>query len=213
MIHQTHNTDLYDYCIKHSDDQGKLLDQLFRVSHLKTLQPRMVSGKLQGRFLSMISKLKRPKYIVEIGTFTGYAALCLAEGLTSDGQLITIEVNPELSHISSEYFERSNYSLQIKAIVGDALDILPTLDSDIDLVFMDAKKQDYPEYFNHLIDKLSPGGMILADNVLWDGKVLQKQKDKTTKAIHDFNKMVNEDQRVSQVMLPIRDGVTVIIKN
>lgn len=204
------NEDLLAYCVEHSSPQGDLLEWIYRQTHLKTLAPRMVSGPLQGRILSMISQLCNPRRILEIGTFTGYATLCLAEGLVPDGEIITLEIDKSYQHISDEAFSRSHYSGQITQLMGDALELLPKLDGNFDLVFMDAKKKDYPVYFDLIIDKMSSGGVILADNILWSGKVLHENKDKTTEAIHRFNQKILEDPRVMSVILPIRDGINII---
>lgn len=202
--------DLLEYCVRHSSPQGDLLEWIYRQTHLKTMAPRMVSGPLQGRILSMISLLHKPRRILEIGTFTGYATLCLAEGLDPDGEIITLEIDNAYQHISDEAFSRSDYGGQITQLMGDALELLPKLDGTFDLVFMDAKKKDYPVYFDMIIDKMSSGGVILADNILWSGKVLNENKDKTTEAIHRFNEKILEDPRVMSVILPIRDGINVI---
>lgn len=204
---------IYSYCEDLSTPHSRLLADLYRESHLKTMQPRMVSGPVQGRLLSLISKLIRPKNILEIGTFTGYATLCLAEGLASDGRIITIEVNPELAFISDKYFELSDYSSQIVPMVGDAKEIIPALDEAFDLVFIDAKKQDYIAYYDLIIEKVNSGGLILADNVLWNGKVLQEKHDKTTASIHAFNQKMLADDRVENIIIPIRDGINAIRKN
>lgn len=204
---------IYSYCEDLSTPHSRLLADLYRESHLKTMQPRMVSGPVQGRLLSLISKLIRPKNILEIGTFTGYATLCLAEGLASDGRIITIEVNPELAFISDKYFELSDYSSQIVPMVGDAKEIILDLDDAFDLVFIDAKKQDYIAYYDLIIEKVNSGGLILADNVLWNGKVLQEKHDKTTASIHAFNQKMLADDRVENIIIPIRDGINAIRKN
>jgi len=213
MLIDQHQANIYDYCEKHSESHSSLLADLYRETYLKALKPRMASGPLQGRILSLISKLKSPKNIVEIGTFTGYATLCLAEGLHPSGYITTIEINPELAHISSKYFKKSPWASQIKPILGHALDLIPTLEDGIDLVFIDAKKTDYINYYNDILDKVKTGGIILADNILWDGKVIDpSQKDKTTQAIREFNVLVNNDKRVSNTILPLRDGVNILVK-
>jgi predicted O-methyltransferase YrrM len=175
----------------------------------------MLSGHLQGRFLAMISHLVRPKYILEIGTYTGYSALCLAEGMDTNGKLITIDVNPELEDLVNHYIESAGYKNKIQMIIGDAYQIIRTLPQSFDLVFIDADKSSYAKYFDLVIDKLNPGGVILADNVLWSGKVIDNQsleKDKDTQLIDAFNKKVQLDPRVETVLLPIRDGITLIRK-
>lgn len=206
---------LQSYCEKHSSEEPNILKKLNRQTHAQVLQPRMLSGHLQGRFLSMISKLVKPKYILEIGTYTGYSALCLAEGLTADGKLITLDVNPELEDLVNDYIEEAGYKNRIQMIIGDAYQLIRTLPHHFDLVFIDADKASYAKYFDLIIDKLNPGGLILADNVLWSGKVIDDkslQKDKDTQLIDAFNKKVQKDPRVECVLLPIRDGITILRK-
>lgn len=206
--------DISDYTEKYTQEESTLLKELNRETHLKILTPRMLSGHLQGRVLSLISKLMRPKYILEIGTYTGYAALCMAEGLTEGGQLITIDRNEELKPILEKYLLQSNVSNQVDLRFGNAIDIIPTLEDGIDLVFIDADKPNYSNYFDLVIDKMNPGGLILADNVLWSGKVTGeiKPNDKSTHAIHAFNQKVHADNRVENVLLPIRDGIMALRK-
>jgi predicted O-methyltransferase YrrM len=206
---------LSNYSEKYSDAESPLLNELNRETHLKAMSPRMLSGHIQGRFLSLISKLAKPTNILEIGTYTGYSALCLAEGLQSDGKLITIDPNEETNVMASKYFQRSAYAKQIELKAGDATKIIPTLSQTFDIVFIDADKRNYALYFDLVIDKVKKGGLIIADNVLWSGKVLMKEKemDADTKAIHDFNKKVNEDKRVSNLLLPVRDGLMLMIRN
>lgn len=198
------------YIEDHSENEPELLQQLSRETHQKILQPRMLSGHYQGRVLSMISKLVRPKYILEIGTYTGYSALCLAEGLEKDGQLHTIDVNEELVEFQRRYFDASNFGNQIHQHLGPALDIIPQLKNNFDLVFIDADKENYSTYFHLIIDRLNPGGILLSDNVLWSGKVLEplKNDDKSTRALMAYNQLLKEDDRVETVLLPIRDGLT-----
>ncbi len=202
---------LDDYIVKHSEDEPELLQQLDRETYQKILQPRMLSGHYQGRILSMLSKLINPKNILEIGTYTGYSALCLAEGMQSTGQLHTIDINEELFDFQRKYFDKSNYSRQIHQHLGDALHIIPKLDMTFDLVFIDADKENYTNYFHCVIDKLNTGGIILSDNVLWSGKVIEAlQKDDTsTKALIEFNDILKDNERVETIMLPIRDGLTI----
>jgi caffeoyl-CoA O-methyltransferase len=202
---------LDDYVVKHSEDEPELLQQLTRETYQKILQPRMLSGHYQGRVLSMISKLVNPKYILEIGTYTGYSALCLAEGLQSEGELHTIDVNEELADFQRKYFDASDYGKQIHQYVGDAMEIIPNLDITFDLVFIDADKENYTNYFHLIIDKLKPGGIILSDNVLWSGKVIEPldEKDISTKAILEYNQLLKTDERVETVLLSIRDGLTI----
>lgn len=203
--------ELDDYVVAHSENEPQLLQQLTRETFQKILQPRMSSGPYQGRVLSMISKLIQPTNILEIGTFTGYSTLCLAEGLKPNGSLDTIDINEELLDFQRQYFDASNYSSQIFQHLGNALDIIPTLDKTFDLVFIDADKDNYINYFHLIVDKLNPGGIILSDNVLWSGKVIETldPKDKMTKAVLDYNTLLKEDNRVETVMLPIRDGLTI----
>ncbi len=212
MIGTYNSQKLYDYCEGHSDKHSVLLGDLYRETHLKVMRPRMASGPLQGRILSFLSQMIQPSYILEVGTFTGYATLCLAEGLAQDGKIVTIEVNPEYAYISDKYFSKSPWSEQITPMIGDAIDLLPTVDSGIDMVFVDARKRDYQRYYDLIIDKVNAGGVLLVDNILWDGKVLEENKDVTTETIHSFNEYIKKDDRVSNVILPLRDGVNIIIK-
>jgi len=202
------------YVVRHSEDEPPLLKALTRETYQKILQPRMLSGHYQGRVLSVLSKLIRPKVILEIGTFTGYSALCLAEGLSLDGVLHTIDINEELVDFQRTYFDKSDYGSQIIQHSGPALDIIPTLDTHFDLVFMDADKPNYINYFNQIIDQLNPGGVILSDNVLWSGKVIEalEPNDLSTKIVLEYNKLLKEDPRIETVLLPIRDGLTVSIR-
>lgn len=203
--------DLDNYVVAHSEQEPELLKQLTRETYQKVLQPIMLSGPYQGRVLSMISKLINPKSILELGTFTGYSTLCLAEGLTSNGELHTIDINEELVDFQRKYFDKSVYGHQVIQHTGSALDIIPNLDLNFDLVFIDADKPNYCNYFHLIIDKLNPGGIILSDNVLWHGKVVEplKDKDKSTKAVLDYNTLLINDARIETVMLPIRDGLTI----
>ncbi|MEM5540294.1 O-methyltransferase [Olleya sp. AS48] len=202
---------LDDYVVAHSQDEPELLQQLTRETYQKILQPIMLSGPYQGRVLSMISKLIRPKSILELGTFTGYATLCLAEGLHPEGEIHTIDVNEELEDFQRKYFDKSEFGQQIHQHLGSAIDILPKLDKSFDLVFIDADKPNYVNYFHLIIDKLRPGGIILSDNVLWHGKVVEPvdPKDVSTNAVLEFNTLLKEDPRIETVLLPIRDGLTI----
>jgi len=202
------------YAHTHTSPETDVLRELNRETHLKVLIPRMLSGHLQGRVLSMISYMIRPKYILEIGTYTGYSALCLVEGLHPDGKLITIDNNEELKPMLDKYLSPSVKSGKIDLRIGDAMKIIPTLLNDIDLVFIDADKENYSNYFNLVIDKIRPGGFILADNVLWSGKVIQpiKDSDADTRALFEFNKKIQDDTRVENVLLPVRDGLMLIRK-
>ncbi|PKG49732.1 O-methyltransferase [Olleya sp. 1-3] len=202
---------LDDYVVAHSQDEPKLLQQLTRETYQKILQPIMLSGPYQGRVLSMISKLIKPKSVLELGTFTGYATLCLAEGLHPEGEIHTIDVNEELEDFQRKYFDKSEFGQQIHQHLGSAIDILPKLDKSFDLVFIDADKPNYVNYFHLIIDKLRPGGIILSDNVLWHGKVVEPvdPKDVSTNVVLEFNTLLKEDPRIETVLLPIRDGLTI----
>lgn len=204
--------DLDDYIVRHSEDEPELLQELNRETYQKILQPRMLSGPYQGRVLSLISKLINPKHILEIGTYTGYSALCLAEGLQQGGSIDTIDINEELLDFQRKYFDKSGFGEQIQQHLGNALDIIPKLDKTFDLVFIDADKDNYLNYFNVIIDKLKPGGIILSDNVLWSGKVLDtefKKEDTSTPSLIEYNKVLKEDPRIETVIFPIRDGLTI----
>jgi len=203
--------ELEAYTERHSQPEPPLLAELNRETHQKILQPRMLSGHLQGRVLSMLSKIIRPENILEIGTYTGYATLCLAEGLRENGTIDTVDNNEELFDFQRKYFDKSEWKDRIFQHLGNALDIIPTLGKKYDLVFIDADKQNYANYFEMVVPIMVKGGIILSDNVLWSGKVLEeiKPNDKSTLSLLDYNKMVNEDPRVETVLLPIRDGLTV----
>jgi len=200
-----------DYVIAHSQPEPELLQQLSQETWQKVLAPRMLSGHLQGRILSMLSKLIQPKYILEIGTYTGYSALCLVEGLLPDGELHTIDNNEELIDLQRGYFDRSGHGKQIIQHTGEALKIIPGLEQSFDLVFIDADKHNYPGYLELLLPKLPKGAVILSDNVLWSGKVVEKvdKDDIDTIALLRYNKLLNEHSQLETVMLPIRDGLTV----
>lgn len=199
------------YASDHSQKEPELLQELFKETWQKALVPRMISGHFQGRVLSVISKLISPKTILEIGTYTGYSALCMAEGLQKGGLLHTIDHNEELHDFQRKYFDRSDHKDQIKQYVGEALDVLDEIEGPFDLVFIDADKANYSNYFKAIIDKMNPGGVILSDNVLWSGKVTEtpNPKDEDTKALIAYNAMMNNDPRIETVLLPIRDGLTV----
>jgi len=203
------------YIVNHSEAEPELLQQLTRETYQKILQPRMLSGHYQGRVLSMISKLVSPKYILEIGTYTGYSALCLVEGLKKEGELHTIDSNEELIDFQRKYFDKSDYGSQIFQHIGNALDIIPKLDKTFDLIFIDADKENYSNYFTTIIDKLNSGGVIISDNVLWSGKVIEKldSKDESTKAVIAYNELLKNDTRIETVLLPIRDGLAISRKN
>ncbi|WP_298794744.1 O-methyltransferase [uncultured Allomuricauda sp.] len=201
---------LENYIAEHSEAEPPLLTELTRETHLKVIQPRMLTGHFQGRVLSLLSKLINPKNILEIGTYTGYSAICLAEGLQKDGELHTIEINEELHEMQRRYFDKSGHGDQIIQHTGDALNIIPSLDIDFDLVFIDAQKVNYDDYFETVIAKTKSGSIILSDNVLWSGKVIEAidASDKATASLVEYNKKLKNDPRVETVILPIRDGLT-----
>jgi predicted O-methyltransferase YrrM len=201
-----------EYCEVHTTPASAVLKELERVTHMKTLAPQMLSGHLQGSFLRFISSILQPAAILEIGTFTGYSAICLAEGLAEGGVLHTIDPNPEIKHISDAFFEKAGLSDKIVAHLGKAEDIIPKLDLLFDLVFIDAGKLEYGLFYDLVIDKVRKGGIILADNTLWSGKVLLPEKDADTQAIDDFNKKIQNDNRVENLLMPIRDGLMMIRK-
>ena len=202
--------ELENYAAQHTEDEPLLLQELNKRTHLNVLQPRMISGHFQGRFLSLLSKMVQPRTILEIGTYTGYATLCLAEGLHPEGVLHTIDIKEELTDLQREFFDRSGYSSRIVQHLGKAADIIPALDTTFDLVFIDADKQNYAHYFDLVIEKMNRGGIILSDNVLWSGKVVEevKHNDKHTQALMAYNQKIKDDPRVETVLLPIRDGIT-----
>ncbi|MFZ9943822.1 MAG: O-methyltransferase [Bacteroidia bacterium] len=202
------------YAEAYTESEPALLQELNRETYAKILMPRMLSGHMQGRILSMFARMLRPRRILEIGTYTGYSALCLAEGLTEDGVLYTIDINDELEPMSSKYFKASKYASQIRPITGVALDIIPSLEETFDLVFIDADKENYSNYFDMVWNKLRPGGIIIADNVLWSGHVLKEESkmDEETAALHAFNKKVSADPRCKTVLMPVRDGLMVVMK-
>ncbi len=204
------NEQLQRYAEQHTTPENDLLKIINRDTHANVLMPRMLSGHLQGRVLSMISRMIRPRVVLEIGTYTGYSALCLVEGLADGGKLITIDINEELEEKVSEYFK--SFRDKIDYRIGRAIDILPTVEETFDLVFIDADKSNYANYFDLVIDKVKPGGFILADNVFWSGKVLDERPDADTRAIISFNQKIHEDKRVENVLLPIRDGIMIIRK-
>lgn len=203
-----------NYAEEHSSNHSAILNELYRETHLKVMHPRMLSGQQQGRFLSMFSHMIRPKAILEIGTYTGYSAICLAEGLPKDGKIHTLELDPELEQIANKYFRKAGVENQIIQYFGDALEIIPSLDILFDLVFIDADKNNYPNYYRLIFDKVRSGGYILVDNVLWSGKVIEplKKGDKDTPGIIEFNTLVQQDERVENVLLPLRDGLMLIRK-
>ena len=206
---------ILNYSISKSEKESKLLNDLYRETYLKVLNPRMISGHYQGRILSLISKIISPKKILEIGTYTGYSAICLCEGMDKDGVLHTIDNNKELVEIQNKYFKKANLKDKIVQHSGDAKNIIPLIDEEFDIVFIDADKESYPEYYDLIINKVRSGGIIIADNILWSGKILEKVKkdDQATKSIIEFNNKIIEDDRVKNVILPIRDGLNIVRKN
>ena len=206
--------DINQYCLDHTENEDSVLEALSRETYTSVLAPRMLSGHLQGKFLTMLSQMVKATCILEIGTFTGYSAICLAKGLPVDGVIHTIDVNEELEEMAHRYFCQAGFEHQIVQHIGDATEIVPQLDLSIDLVFIDADKVNYPNYFDLIIDKVKPGGWIIADNVLWSGKVVEnvKDNDKATKAILEYNQKVHEDPRVENVLLPLRDGLMICRK-
>lgn len=203
------DTEIQRYSDAHCSPEGDLLHKIERETHLQVMRPRMLSGQVQGRILSMYSHMIRPTRILEIGTFTGYSALCLAEGLTEGGRLITIDIDEELEDRVRGYFEESNYGEQIDYRIGKGLDIIPQLEDKFDLVFIDADKVNYLTYYEMLVPKMNKGGIIIADNVLWSGKVVEevKENDLATNALLAFNDFVQNDDRVENVLMPVRDGL------
>ncbi|WP_299825303.1 O-methyltransferase [uncultured Pontibacter sp.] len=207
--------DLQRYAEEHTSPENEILRKVNRQTHLSAMKPRMLSGHMQGRLLSMFSQMLKPKQILEVGTYTGYSALCLAEGLQQGGTLHTIDINEELEDRVRGYFEDAGLSQSIKYYIGNALDIIPTIDAAFDLVFIDADKINNAAYYDMVIDRVTTGGYIIADNVLWSGKVLEKYRkklDEDTAALLAFNKKVHDDPRVENILLPIRDGLMVARK-
>lgn len=200
------------YCEAHTTPQSSVLYELERETNLKTLAPQMLSGHLQGQFLSFITHMMRPQAVLEIGTFTGYAAICLAQGLAEGGILHTIEANGELEHIIRKYIAKANLQDKITLHLGRAEDIIPAFDVQFDLVFIDAGKQLYAQFYDMVFDKVRPGGFILADNVLWSGKVVTDDVDADTQVIRDFNEKIMKDERVEKMILPLRDGILIARK-
>ena len=208
------NKEIYNYIDNHSSEESDILYELRRETELKCLNPIMLSGKIQGNFLAIISKLIKPFNVLEIGTYTGYSTLCIAEGLNPGGMIHTIDKNEELLQIQNKYFEKSGLRNQIKQYTGDALAIIPKLKFDFDMVFLDADKENYVKYLELISPILKPGGVLLTDNVLWHGKILEssKNQDRVTRLIDNFNKKILEDKSLKTVMLPIRDGISLTLK-
>lgn len=204
--------ELYRYCEEYSYSDNDVLYELERETHLKTLAPQMLTGKLQGSLLRLFSLMMQPDYILEIGTFTGYSSICLAAGLKPSGQLHTIEVNPELEYISEKYFKKAGIQDRVTLHVVDAFDILPKLSLPWDIVHIDAKKKDYSDYFDLVVEDVRPGGLILTDNVLWSGKVIDEKSDKQARALHEYNKKLAGHPDVETLVLPLRDGLSIARK-
>jgi predicted O-methyltransferase YrrM len=205
---------LDEYVCNHSENEPNVLRDLNRKTHLSVMQPRMLSGHFQGRVLSMLSHMIQPQRILEIGTYTGYSALCFAEGLAPNGKITTIDVNEELEDLVREYIEKAGMTNQVEYLIGDATQLIPTLNDVFDIVFIDADKKNYCTYYDLVFDKVRKGGYIIADNVLWSGKVLEDYDslDRETKVLMDYNKKIHEDDRVQEVLLPIRDGLMIARK-
>ena len=199
-----------EYLSQNSEEEPEILSKLNQETHQKVLQPRMLSGHIQGRFLSLISKIKSPLHILEIGTYTGYGTLCLAEGLAADGKIFTIDKNEELLKIQNKYFEESGNRDKIIQLTGNAIDILNNLNQTFDLIFIDADKENYVNYFEIVSEKLNPNGIIISDNVLWSGKVVEKDNnDEETNTLNKFNRILSNDTRFETVILPLRDGISI----
>jgi|TARA_B100000768_G_scaffold181905_1_gene207298 predicted O-methyltransferase YrrM len=204
------NKDISEYVESNSQLEPTLLKELNRETHLKILNPRMLSGSYQGRILSMISKIAKPKMVLEIGTYTGYSALCIAEGLDRKGVIDTIDINEELQEIQNKFFKKSGFANQINQHIGNALEVIPKIKKKFDLVFLDADKENYINYFELVIDKINSGGILISDNVLWSGKVIDNNKnDLTTKKLIEFNNLINNDKRIETVIFPVRDGLSI----
>lgn len=203
---------IQNYIKEHTSPEPEILLKLNRETYANVLMPRMLSGHIQGRLLAMFSKMIKPKNILEIGTYTGYSAICMAEGLQSGGKLTTIDINEELEDMVRQFFAIAGVEDKINQIIGNALEVIPVLDEKYDLVFIDADKANYLNYFNLVIDKVNSGGFVIADNVLWSGKVVHKKEDKDTQVILNFNKAIQDDQRVENVMIPVRDGLMIVRK-
>ena len=204
--------DILDYASKYTENESKLLMDLDRETWMKTVNPRMISGKIQGRVLSMLSRMIKPQNILEIGTFTGYSALCMAEGINKNGLIHTIDINEEIVLLAKEYFQKSKFHKNIKQYIGNAIDIIPKIKNNFDIVFIDADKENYSNYFDLVIKKVNIGGFIIADNVLWSGKVTKNIRDKETMALHEYNNKIMQSSIVSNLLLPVRDGLMICQK-
>ena len=204
--------EIEDYILSHIDEEGELLSRLDRDAHVNLLRPRMLSGHLQGRLLKMFCRMMQPRCVLEIGTYTGYATLCLAEGLPDDGMIWSIEINDEMEDFIQKYIPQSPNADKIRVIYGDALEVIPTLGETFDLVYIDANKRDYSAYYDTVFPYVRQGGLILADNTLWDGKIVEGYHDGQTEGILEFNEKIKEDVRIEKVIIPLRDGLTMIWK-
>lgn len=200
------------YVCSHTENEPEILKELNRETHLNVLKPRMLSGHFQGRVLSMLSHMIQPKDILEIGTYTGYSAICLAEGLSEGGHLLTIDNNEELADLCKRYFQKAGMSENIKQLLGDATEIVPGLKRDFDIIFIDADKSNYINYYNMVFEKVRSGGYIIFDNVLWSGKVIDGSTDKDTNTLKELNQLIHDDKRVQEILLPIRDGLLIARK-
>jgi predicted O-methyltransferase YrrM len=208
------NPQIEEYALAHSQDESEILKELNRETYAKVMMPRMLSGHLQGRVLSMLSKMIRPKNILEIGTYTGYSGICLAEGLADDGKLYTIDINEELEKMVRSYFAKAGIDKKVDYRIGNAMQLIPSINAMFDIVFIDADKENYSNYYDLVFDKVNKGGFIIADNVLWSGKVLDNESkmDVDTKAIYNYSKKINTDKRVENLLLPVRDGLMIARK-
>ncbi len=207
------NRKLEQYITEHSTPEDQILEDLYRQTHIRFVNPNMASGHLQGKFLEMISKMISPENILEIGTYTGYSAICLSKGLKQRGKLITIEINDELTDFAGSYFVKSGAASSITQLTGNALDIIPSLNIMFDLVYIDGDKREYINYYRIIIDKVKPGGFIIADNVLWGGKILEKETvDPQAKGVIEFNEMIRNEKNIEEVIIPLRDGLMLIRK-
>ena len=203
---------LEDYVATHTSSESELLKELNRKTHLDVLMPQMLSGHIQGRILSMFSRMMRPKRIIEVGTYTGYSGICLAEGLQADGLLYSLDINAELEELITNYWKEAGILDKTRLHIGNALEIIPDLQETWDLAFIDADKINYYNYYELILPSMRKGGLIIADNVLWSGKVTEEKKDKDTAALHEFNEKIQADPRVDNVLLPVRDGLMLIYK-
>ncbi len=209
------NIDLHKYIEDHTTTEDPVLQELRRITFLKATNPRMISGPVLGKFLELISRILRPERILEIGTFTGYGTICLARGLTAKGNIISIDTNDELSEISAKYIKKAGLDDKVFLMYNNALNIIPEIPGYFDLIFIDGAKEQYPEYYHVVRNRVSPGGIIIADNTLWEGKVVDYKTttDKSTLAIHQFNELVHNDPTFENILLPLRDGLMIFRKN